>query len=274
MPLKEGVLSKVICVTLCFLFASCGGSIPSDQAAVALNQTQSQSAGAASSKAPLDPKIENYITFDFLGGVFRKSIELENMILDGAGEPATSVGKLSANVLPPQTTSAVTAETTGGQKPFVIDTSYSFVGKNGSGKLVISASGSGTDEYTNSDVSQKIQHFDPLKLHFLFFNYAFNNKCLGEVHMDGEIVCDISGKYDTAARKFLGNAHCANGPVDQPQTILYITESANYDVVIDADLIINGNPFNYGSYKNSGTISIDGIEKKIEELITGGYSCS
>ena len=229
---------------------------------------QAQNPDPDLSKATLDPRIENYITFDVLGGVFRKSMEMEAMVLDGGEEAVPSAAKLSIHVLPPKT------ETKDGQKSFLIDAAYSFVGKNGSGKLVISTSGNGADEYISAELGPKIRHFNPLRLRFLFFNYAFSNKCLGEVHLDGEIICDITGKYDSTARKFLGNAHCANGPAEQPQTLLYITEMADYEIGMNANMIINGNPFNYGSYKNSGTITIDGVEKKIEELITAGDSCS
>lgn len=261
-----GFLGKgFLLLTACFLLVSCGGALPSGGGDLA-GQSLSESLETNVSKASLDPKMENYITFDVLGGIFRKSMDIEAMVLDEAIETTSkSAAKLSISVPPPPS---------GGGKPFVIDTAYSYVGKNGSGKLVISASGSGTDEFTTADLSQKIRHFNPLKLRFLFFNFVFNNKCLGEVHVDGEIVCDITGQYDTAARKFLGNAHCANGSTEQPQTILYITEAANYDVEMNADLIINGNPFNYGSYKNTGIITIDGAEKKIEELIVEGSSCS
>lgn len=260
---KWGFLGKGFSLlTTCFLLASCGDALPSGGGYLA-GQSLSE---ANVSKGSLDPKMENYITFDMLGGIFRKAMDMEAMVLDEVIETTSkSVAKLSINVTPPSD---------GEGKPFVIDTAYSYVGKNGSGKLVISATGNGSDEYTTADLSQKIRHFNPLKLRFLFFNFVFNNKCLGEVHVDGEIVCDITGKYDTATRKFLGNSHCANGPAERPQTILYITEATHYDVEMNADLIINGNPFNYGSYKNSGTITIDGDEKKIEELIVEGSSCS
>ena len=105
---------------------------------------QAQNPDPDLSKATLDPRIENYIAFDVLGGVFRKSMEMEAMVLDGGEEAAPSAAKLSINVLPPKT------ETKDGQKSFLIDAAYSFVGKNGSGKLVISASGNGADEYISA----------------------------------------------------------------------------------------------------------------------------
>ena len=43
---------------------------------------------------------------------------------------------------------------------------------------------------------------------------------------------------------------------------------------LDAQLKINGNYLNYGSYTYQGDIVIDGAKKKIEELISAGLTCS
>ncbi|MDO8527758.1 MAG: hypothetical protein Q7T03_08735 [Deltaproteobacteria bacterium] len=213
----------------------------------------------------LNPKIENYMTFDLLGGVFRKP-ETSNtgaMLFDFTELESNSVsaGKTSIN-LSPNEKMAATQESS-----FVVDSSYTFIGKAGYGRLVISLSGSG------KDVSS-VRHYAPLKLRFLFYKYAFDNRCVGEIYLHGEIQCDVEGDYNLSTQNFIGKAHCFNGPQTKPGKILYITRDHNYEIELDGGLTINGNPLLYRSYSYEGDIIIDGMKKQIEELIQDGDTCS
>ncbi len=259
---KGGRRKSAIIITLLSL-AACGGSSTQFEGTPLSSLSGASNTSAAASIS--DPKLESYITFDVLGGIFRKSMEIES------DADSITVGKTSISLPQPDSQPQTTQPAT---KLFNIDVSYSFLGKGGVGKLLVSATGQGEDRYLSGDLSRSVREFKPLKLHFIFFNYLFANKCLGNIHVDGEIICEILGNYDNVAQKLVGDAHCTNGPLDNPQTLLYITESKDFEVALDALLKINGNPYSYGSYQNSGKIIIDGVEKNIETLFTEGQSCS
>lgn len=209
------------------------------------------------------------MAFDVLGGVFRKNrTEADSMI----------VAKLSLNVPPPPTVppqqpqepSSPTLQSS----PFEIDHSNQYSGYEGKGRLVISALGSGEELFPPNSPEPIVRHFTALTLRFIFHNYAFNNQCLGEMFLDGEVHCEITGDYEMEKEQFLGEAHCVHGPKSNPATLLYITPKKIYQLGIDANLHIDGDLYRYRSYQYEGKIFIDGEEHSIEDLLPRGGSCS
>lgn len=204
--------------------------------------------------------LKSYMAFDVLGGVFRKNTaEADSMI----------VAKLSLNVPPPQPSSSELQSS-----PFNIDYSNQYSGAEGKGRLVISALGSGEEFFSPHSPDPVVRHFTALTLRFIFHNYAFNNECLGEMFLDGEVHCEIAGDYEMEKEQFLGEAHCVHGPKSNPATVLYITPQKIYELGLDAILHIDGNIYRYNSYKYDGKISIDGEEQSIEDIQPKGGSCS
>lgn len=240
---------KPFAIILLALFSSlgCGSSSSTDTAAPPNQQVTSDS--VQKSTAPIPTKAENLLTFDVLGGIFKQSNTASAMTL----------AKTTLNLPQPQTKEEAVAQ-------FSIDTSYTFLGYKSSGRLVVTAAGAGSE-------AAMLRHYEPLTLRFLFFNYAFKNDCFGVVHVDGEIRCEIVGDYWTDKKTFSGTAHCVNGPQNKPETVIYITDKKTYDVSFDAQLKIDGDYLNYGSYNYQGDITIDGAKKKIEDLMKGGLSC-
>lgn len=218
--------------------------------------------------------LKSYMTFDVLGGVFRKSstATTNSIVLESKGlstNKEKTTGKLSISLPPP----VVAESTTPPEEPepieseqIEIDYSNQYVGYEGEGKLVISALGAGEE-------SDGIRHLSSLTLRFLFFNYAFNNPCLGNIYLDGEVQCEISGDYKIEKGEFLGQAHCMHGPKDDPIPILYITSQRFYEIGVDANLTIDGSIYQYKNYRYEGKITIDGENLKVEDLINSG-SCS
>lgn len=214
----------------------------------------------ASSITPPDPKIQNFIAFDSLGGIFRKTSDTAESLISESDFESSDVSKSSLNL----------AES----EKIPIDASYSFRGKGASGRLTLVMEGSAQDQTVSTLALKSFRHYEPLNLRFLFFNYAFANPCLGTPHIDGEIRCEIVGDYDNETKKFKGKAHCQNGPIEKPVPFLYITRQRDYEISMDADLAIDGDAFSFDSYRYSGGITIDGETKKIEDLISGGATCS
>lgn len=236
--------------------------------------TDSLNAQLTSFSAIADPKIENFITFDVLGGVFSfKASEVEAAIFSDQQNvnKGLSVGKLSENLVQPGLqTSAATLSA-----PETIDASFSFSGKGGHGGLILIATGTNEKIYPSSTAAQPtLYRYKPLTLRFRFTNFAYDNACLGLVRLNGEITCTIEGDYTLSDKKFVGKALCSNGPADQPATLLYIAPNANYTVGLKATLTINGDPFSFDSYKYEGDITIDGASKKVEDLIGDGLTCT
>lgn len=221
------------------------------------------------------PKLQNLITFDVLGGVFRsQTVAIQASIFNDPLADSKSIPSASGmtlNLKPPA--SQGTSETY--SEPIQFDTSLSFSGLGGRGSLVLVATGTGT-RLLKSEESDDIvaYHYEPLVLRFLFYKYAYSHPCLGTIRLDGEIHCVIEGDYDSRIGDFLGTAHCLNGPINNAMSLLYITEEANYEITYDATLQIDGNPFIFNSYTVTGDISIDGESMKIESLIGEGASCS
>ncbi len=175
-------------------------------------------------------------------------------------ESGASAAKLSIN-LPPPSDEPPQAE------PFEIDYANQYSGYEGEGKLALSVFGRGEE-------ADGIRHLSSMTLRFLFFDYAFNSPCLGLLYLDGEVRCEVAGDYSIEKQEFSGQAHCTNGPADEPIPILYITPQKFYEVSIDANLQIDGNIYQYRSYRYEGDIMIDGEALKIEDLVEQGGSCS
>ena len=233
-----------------FLFlSSCGGSGGTPNIT-----TQNLNTNNTVTSTEIDSNaLKSYMTFDVLGGVFRKNSSATSAeIIDS--ESDTSVNKRIETVnTEPQ--------------PFEVDYSNQYVGSQGKGRMVISALGSGTE-------LNDLRHFNALTLRFLFFNYAFNNPCVGSLSLDGELRCEITGDYKMGAKEFSGEAHCVNGPKANPISVLYITPQKVHEIGVDATLKIKGDFHRYKSYSYEGKITIDGEDLTIEDLIGRGGSCS
>ena len=216
-----------------------------------------------------NPNIKSYMTFDVLGGVFRKTGDgAAGMLLDeGESSKGFLVDKTSLSLPPPPIPQANASNS-----PFTIDSSSQYLGYQGKGRLTISALGSG-EEVTQS-TKDIIRQFSSLTLRFVFHKFGFNNTCLGLVYLDGEIECDVRGDYELSNQNFLGEAHCSNGPKTNPAPLIYITDQKNYSVELDANLKIDGDIYLYKSYSYDGSITIDGEKGAINDLIGKGGSCS
>lgn len=222
---------------------SCGNSKVMESPEI-IPQPKQNNEEAKTPNITLNPKIEGYITFDLLGGVFKKP------------EDSKSQAKSSTNSKPPSEA-----------EEFSIDSSYNFIGHKGEGDLIISILAQGKDDNI-------MRRYETFTLRFIFSKYAYENPCLGRVHIHGEIHCDLQGDYHYETKKFKGDAHCINGPKENAKNILYLTKEKNFEVGLDANLKIDGDPFLYQSYVYAGKIMIEGVEKRIEELISEGASCS
>lgn len=209
------------------------------------------------------PNLTNIITSDILGGLFRaSSTEIEASINENRPTPVQA-NKNSESLTPPTQT-------------LLVDTSLSFQGGGGKGEMILSALGTG-QKIMESETSETAisYHYDSLTLRLLFFNFAYYNPCFGLIRLDGEIRCEIIGDYKLENKQLIAKARCQNGPKENRTTLLYITEEGLFDVAFDADLEINGNPFSFGSYKQKGTITIDGQEHSIDpKAVHDGASCS
>lgn len=188
--------------------------------------------------------LENQITLDVLGGMFRTDTSSsQNMFLSKSTQTTTELAP---------------------------DISYEYSGMDGKGELVLSISGSGVEkEIKTGSSTYTTRTFSPLQLRFLFFNYAYLNPCLGEVRLTGEISCEITGEYK--AGRFIGKSHCANG---EGEKISYKVAGSVYEIGLDADLNIGGNIYSYSSYSYTGTITINNESKKIEDALQTVPSCS
>lgn len=259
---ERRVESKTFFLVLALLFFcwSCGpSSIGVDENNNSSGDELSQNISAVD-----DPKIESHIAFDVLGGVFRApSDDSKTIAFDSetnSQNPKDAVAKTSVNF-----------------SPSVIDSSYLFSGKGGHGRLIISLEGSASDANPPAivaDTKETIRHYSPLNIRFLFFKYAFENRCLGTVYLHGEIHCEVEGDYTLHQQIFRGTAHCFHGPKEESKPILYITDHHNYEVELNAHLAIDGNPFVYQSYTYEGVILIDGKQRIIEGLVAESGSCS
>lgn len=204
------------------------------------------------------------IAFDLVGGMFSTSSQvIEKSIITG--------GELSPLSSSKTHTAAIDSET----QDLAIDTSFSFQGSGGYGKLVLTASGSGTKTFqTSTSTTPKKYQFNPLTLRFLFFNYTYYHDCMGEIRLNGEISCKVSGSYNFYQKTFSGKAICQNGFQEDQSTLLYSTDESNYEVALNSILEINGNPFSYSSYYYSGRITIDGVLHDIDDLMDSDQTCS
>ncbi|OGQ05916.1 MAG: hypothetical protein A2W61_07785 [Deltaproteobacteria bacterium RIFCSPLOWO2_01_44_7] len=261
--LGEGVrfkkFSVLILLSHCFLY-SCGSS--SEQAV--LEEIDQEINNAPVSEV----KLANQIAFDLVGGIFLPKETIESITISPSEQISTS--KLSINVEPP----ALTAGTGLFKKDITIDSSYSFLGSNGSGRLTLAIFGNGIEE-TNSNVKNNvIRRYDSLHFMFKFMKFSFENKCLGNVLLSGMIECEIKGDYELEAKNFIGQGNCSTKQNGVSTAALYITESNIHEVSLNVDLNIEGDPLNLGSYQHTGKIIIDGQEKNIEGLIKEGSSCS
>lgn len=206
-----------------------------------------------------NPNIKNLIAFDVLGGVFSLTSSDVEAIITNSENSSKNFSTGKANSL---------------SEPLNVDSSFSFIGKEGRGSLTLITSGKAEKKLDSSTTPTVIgYHFAPLNLRFLFFNYAYDNGCLGMVRLDGEIDCAVEGDYDLTSGKLIGKAACNNGPAANPASIIYVAPDANYSVELNAVLTINGNPYMYKSYKYTGEIRIDGEPHNVETLIADGLSC-
>ncbi len=237
------------------LLNSCGSSTP-EISPIGQHNTANTSADLASAET-VSQMIPNLLAFDMIGGLFQSAMTLGEIESDAT---TTTIFKTSLSA-------SVTTT------PIQFDASYSYGGKNGNGKMVLVETGGGDDTYT-PDSNSHLYKFNPLGLRFLFYLYHFNNPCLGDIVLHGEIRCDVEGQYTSQNGRFQGTAHCTNGPETKPQTILYITRDTNYNVEMNVTLNIDGSPYNLASYTPSGNIGIDGKSYDISSLVGDYPTCS
>lgn len=227
------------------------------------HESKQNELAAAASEADVtleaNPNIKNIITFDVLGGVFSlTSSDVEAAI--------TNSKNISKNFSAGKSNSL--------SEPLNVDSSFAFVGSRGHGSLTLITTGTAEKKMESATNPAVVgYHFAPLNLRFLFFNYAYDNACLGIVRLDGEIDCTLEGDYDLTHEKFIGKTVCQNGPAGSPASIIYVAPNANYSVDFNATLSINGNPYQYSSYTYTGDITIDGKPYNVEALIADGLSC-
>lgn len=259
----------LLLVTVFLFLQSCGGGSGTGTGFDTPSNDISDKTATATSSKVAHPKINNLITFDILGGVFSlTSAEVEASIFSDGAMEMTDAGKTSANLTPPPSNQTLSESMT-------IDASYSFSGRGGHGGLTLIATGSGEKIYPSSTAAKPdLYRYSPMTLRFRFSRFAFDNACLGTIRLDGEITCTIEGDYHPSDQKFVGSAECINGPAEKPASIIYMAPDTNYSVALNAVLTIDGDPFQYESYKYEGEITIDGASKKIEDLIGKGLSCS
>ena len=234
------IVRAYICILLFLLIFSCGHEDGGEWEAA-----PEEKSASVSLAADLSPStIENQITLDVLGGIFRAD--------NSAGQGMTISKTIQqATELSP-------------------DISYNYSGRDGKGDLTLNISGSGIEKkIVVGSNTYTTREFSPLNLQFLFFNYAFYNPCLGEVRLNGAILCAATGEYK--AGRFIGTAHCASG---DGENINYKTTSASYEISLDANLKIGGNIYSYGSYSYSGNVIINGETKKIEDVLQTTAACS
>lgn len=237
------------------LFSSCGSN--TEEVSPIHFRPSSDPAADQASAQTVSKIVPNLIAFDVIGGLFQNAMTVNAIEADTKAAP---VSKTSLNA------SVVTT-------PVQLDASYSYGGKNGNGKMVLVETGGGEDTYT-PDSNSHLYKFRPLNLRFIFYLYHFNNPCLGDVVLHGEISCAVEGQYTSQSQRFQGTAHCKNGPEDKPQTILYVTKDENYNVEMDVTLAIDGNPYNTGSYSPSGNVAVDGKSYDISSLLNDYPTCS
>lgn len=252
--------TKSICLAFLMLtFLSCGGEEQPSNSNI-VNKTNNLDENSAI--GPIDQNIKFYMTFDILGGMFRKDEEPSNAITLAKGLVTTHP-------------SGETPEETGPfpSEPFQIDASKNYRGLNGEGLLTLSMLGEGEEIFPSHDPQNIIRHFSALTLRFVFHDYAFNNPCLGKVKLKGELHCEIQGDYEMKPKTFLGEAHCVDGPKENPKPILYRVPQKDFAVEVDSVLIIDGDPYRYRSYDYDGEIAIDGEKLPIKDLIHQGSSC-
>lgn len=259
--------NKILLLFLMFSLFSCGGSqsvgenIENNNNISNLNENQA-------SQPVINPNIKFYMTFDVLGGVFRKNNQ--------AADSVTLANKsISVTHVPEEEPQQSATPPNHGlvSEPFEIDTSKRYNGLDGEGLLTLSIFGDGEEIHPVNDTKDVVRHFSTLTLRFVFHDFTFNNPCLGKVKLKGEIHCEVQGDYEMQTENFLGEAHCTNGPKGGPNPVLYKIPQRDYSIEFDAGLRIDGNPYQYRSYKYDGEITIDGETMLIQDSVTKGASC-
>lgn len=211
----------------------------------------------------VDPNINFYMTFDLLGGVFRRPNQGSAASMQLNTEPGT-VSK----------SSSATEPAAFQREAFTVDYSRQYIGFENKGKMSLSVFGEGEEVFPPNDPESVVRHFNPLTLRFVFHDFAFNNPCIGVVRLKGEIACTVEGDYDMQTEEFLGEAFCQNGPLDNRLPVLYKVPQREYSVEMDVQLMIDGNPYRYRSYSYDGAMTIDGEELSVKDNIWKGASCS
>lgn len=248
-----------------FLFA-CGGGAGIEGPEANPDQNQVESAG------PIDPNIQAYLTFDVLGGVFRKAEAPAQAMLLGQEPEEVTTGK-SVTHLPASEGANEASTDAYAMEPILIDYSREYVGHEGKGRMALSVYAEGEEISTPNAPDAVVKHFSRLSLRFVFHDFAFNNPCLGVTKLKGEIACEVTGDYDTGTEEFLGEANCQNGPTDNPAPLLYRVPQKDFSVELDAHLAIDGDPYRYRSYIYEGTVVIDGEPADVKEKVLYGAFC-
>lgn len=259
-----------------FLFACGGATRPSGQ-----NDSQNQNnltTGDQTVSGDFDPNTNFYLTFDLLGGVFRKNqASSAAMYLDTESAVAKSISTYPSTYLPTTNHQGNTQETpteSPQQDGLVVDYSRQYVGFENKGRMSLSVFGEGQEISPTNDPEDIVRHFSQLILRFVFHDFAFNNPCLGVVKLKGEITCVVAGDYEVSAEQFLGEAHCQNGPLDNPAPVIYKIPQKDFSAELNTHLTIDGDPYRYRSYSYEGLIVIDGEEFSVKDNIAKGASCS
>ena len=139
--------------------------------------------------------------------------------------------------------------------------------------MVLVQTGNG-EKIVTAGTNSTLYKLNSLNLRFIFYAYRFENRCLGDVYLYGEITCEVIGDYTEKNGSFKGKARCINGPTAKPETLIYIAETGNHHIALNANLEIHGNPYNLRSYDFSGAIEIDDKPYDLAEIVSDAPSCS
>ncbi len=175
-------------------------------------------------------------------------------------------------VLPPpvneEDMSAISINASYPEEENIVEKTYVFKDEENRDALKVTAEGK--KEEISMARGKRIVKFSKLKLKFEFDKFVFSNACGFRAYVNGEIQCQVSGRYNKEDETFSGWGNCSAGMSDDTNEFIYVFQDKEQrSVRMAVNVKIDGDIFDLKNYTFAGIFNVDNrliaIENKFEE---------